>query len=138
MDIDTTRQLAILRGTGQLFLHPLPDNAPTDSEGLEGYISENLGINPQSVNWEVITQAVTLAGNTPPLNKYSVLFTDHDQGVSVYEFVEAANPEAAYKAAMVQWLESFEGQDPEQLKPENWPSHTFELVIAGHVPSLHQ
>lgn len=64
MDIDTTRQLAILRGTGQLFLHPLPDTAPTEAEALEEYIFENLGINPQAVNWEVITQAVTLAGNT--------------------------------------------------------------------------
>lgn len=71
------------------------------------------------------------------MKKYSVLITDHEAGITVYEFVMAANPNGAYRAAMLQYLESYEGQTSEGLKPENWPTHTLELVLAGHLPSLH-
>lgn len=71
------------------------------------------------------------------MKKYSVLITDHDASITAYEFVMAANPEAAYHAAMVQHLESYEGITSEMLKPENWPTHSLELVLAGHLPSLH-
>ena len=71
------------------------------------------------------------------MEKYSVLITDHEAGITVYEFVMAENPDAAYRAAMVQYLESYEGQKSEMLKPENWPTHSLELVLAGHLPSLH-
>lgn len=63
------------------------------------------------------------------MHKYSVLITDHEAGLTIYEFCEATDPAHAVAVSMRQYYED--------LHPQDYPTHTVELVIAGHHTSLH-
>lgn len=65
---------------------------------------------------------------------YSVLFTDHEAGHTVYEFVYAADAAAAEHEAVKQYAASFHG-DPD-TPPDYTPLYTVELILAGHIEGL--
>lgn len=76
-----------------------------------------------------------------PDRPFSVLFTDHEAGHTVYEFVHAADADAAehaaikqYAARVKQYAASF--HDDADTPPDYTPLYTVELILAGHIEGL--
>lgn len=72
-----------------------------------------------------------------PDRPFSVLFTDHEAGHTVYEFVYAADAAAAEHEAVKQYAESFHGDTDTPRFPSDYtPLYTVELILAGHIEGL--